>query len=158
MACSCLEWQSYSTIAGSYSKQKPCRRKVTSHFRVTYSEALPDFIGHRPKEDVFGLCAKHAKEFLQAGLERWQLQPRPENAEPWIRIAPVVQDQRGIIDSAVQCLPSRGDRKPRVRDHFRCSLKLLLNQEGASILDSDDWREIFDDALNEHVVRKVMSS
>lgn len=146
----------HSASNDSY-EQSHCGKKARAYFSVSYSEPLPGFERHSPKNDIFGLCHEHANEYRSTGILRWNLQTRHPKCNGWTRFCLSVYGQRGHISFVEECAPPNGDNvKQRLVDQFRGQIIRLMGQHNARSLTEDDWRSIFESALSEHTVRSVM--
>lgn len=138
-------------------KRMLCGRKPAVYVRVHYAELSHYRRGEGKFDDVFGLCCDHAHMAHEAlpwnrGEDRW----RPGAASGLrgtVERVEVVQ-----MDASLLAAEADRDKKLRLMASAKADFKRKMGQVSTQKLSVDDWRQVFDECVEEWVAEGVMES
>jgi hypothetical protein len=140
-------------------KKRPCGKNPKVFFRVDYEEIHHHHRREGKSQDVFGFCPEHA-EILAEGPARWS-RPNPSYRRE------IVNGLRGIVKSITALDPSevpdpvalsKREDTLRLMAAVKGDIKRRMCQRSTEKLSLDDWRDLFEECINEHCVEQVMLS
>jgi hypothetical protein len=138
-------------------KQMLCGCKPVVYVRVHYAELSHYRRGEGKYDDVFGLCGSHAAMSGSAlpwnrGEDRW----RPgavSGLRGTVERVEVVEMDASLLESE-----ARRDKKLRLMASAKADFKRKMRQVSTQGLSVDDWRQVFEECVEEFVAESVMES
>lgn len=137
---------------------RPCSKNIAVLLRVDYSGLAL----HRTREnrffDVFGFCQLHG-EMLVKDPALWGYDPN--NRMHGSRVRNLRGDIRAVsvVDTAEDPKElAKTEDKIRLMVSVKSDIRRLMSQRNTSRLSIDDWRVIFGECIDDHVVEEVMES
>jgi len=150
---------SWPKVVTPTKKKLVCGCKVAALVRVHYKELSRHRRGEGKYDDVFGLCLKHLAA-LSEDAGAWN-----RGGDHWRPGA--VSGLRGLVERVDVDVPlgelsaglaAKNDQALRVMASFKAEFKRKMRQRNAVKLSVDNWRQLFEEIVDEWVAEEVMDS
>lgn len=135
-----------------------CYNQARQFFHVTYGELNYYRKNETSYEDTFGLCNECAEGMQE--VAKWMPAPNADYSR-----AGSVVGVRGIVkkvEIVAEPASFEGEylerQKHRLMEEVKADFMRKMQQKNTSILSLDDWRAVFDKALEDFVVLGVQNS